>query len=579
MAKKLDARLLREEASEAVNKGKYKKALDKYLKLEMVDPANANWSRRAGDMYRRINKDDQAVVAFGRSVDRYMKAGFLVKAIAVCKLILAIQPDHLATLEHLASINQLRGMPSGPRATGEVKAIAEAPRSVSPPAPAVEPAVEPAHDRTLPPPVSLPAPAVPAAVSAPSPVSPPPSPAPRQSGTADSMGAIEIDVYAELLDLAVDADDGDDDEIVIIESLPPVAQPTPPPVPPRRRTLPPGQPLESVSLASVIPDARRISDHDDASGVSEGVIEIPLDLDLELEYTFDEVDDGGEFSAEALRALRDTPLFATLSPESLHSLITKVELVELEPGQQLFREGDTGSTLYVVAEGEVAVISEGPPRATLSTLGESQFFGEISLETNQPRSATIEATARTELLAIERDVFGELVDDEPAVLKPILRFLRDRLINRLVHTSPLFGQFSDDDRRSLAGKFRFLEVEAGSIIIEQGAVSDGLFVVLSGSLEVFMVDAAGERRLLAVLGSGDLCGEMSLLANDDAIASVQATTKAFVLELPAATFRTVIMTHPQVLMYVGELADERRTTCEAIIAGSADYEATRLDLV
>jgi cAMP-dependent protein kinase regulator len=328
----------------------------------------------------------------------------------------------------------------------------------------------------------------------------------------------------------------------------------------------------------VIPDARAIAGDDDVTGVSDGVIEIPLDL--ELEYAFEELDieEDGALSLEAQEALRETPLLASLSPDSLQSLITKVELVELDAGARLFREGDAGSTLYVVAEGEVSVISEGPPRVTLSTLGENQFFGEIALVTNQPRSATIEATVPTELLAIERDVFGDLVEEAPEVLKLMLRFLRDRLIHRLVQTSPLFGQFSAEDRKDLTKKFRFLEVEPGGAIIEQGVESDGLFVVLSGSLEVVRtVDGTAKR--LATLGSGDLCGEMSLLSNDDAIATVKATTKSFVLELPAGKFRTTIMTHPQVLMYVGELAEERRRKFESIIDGSADYEEGHLDLV
>lgn len=570
MAKKLDARKLREEASEAVNKGKYKKALDRYLKLESVEPTQANWSRRAGDMYRRLNKDDNAVAAFGRAVDRYMKAGFLVKAIAVCKMILALEPEHSETLEQLASLNQLRGIPSRPRGTGPVPALdgaqAPAPEPPPPPPPAPLPAqgippVRATNELTVPEPISLPpeppAPSVP---------SPPPVPVPRQAAPSDSLDAIEIDSYEELLELA-------EEPAVVIESLPPE-----PPEPKRRRTLPPGQPLEAVSLATVIPDARAIAGDDDVTGVSDGVIEIPLDL--ELEYAFDEIDlseDSG-YSMEALQALSETPLLASLSPDSLHSLITKVELIDLEAGAQLFREGDHGSTLYVVAEGEVAVITEGPPRVTLSTLGENQFFGEIALVTNQPRSATIEATVPTELLAIERDVFSDLVDDEPGVLKLMLRFLRDRLIHRLVHTSPLFGQFAAEERKSLSDKFRFLEVEPGGAIIEQGTESDGLFVVLSGSLEVVRAEDGKDKRL-ATLGPGDLCGEMSLLSNDDAIATVKATTKSFVLELPAAKFRTVIMTHPQVLMYVGELAEERRRKFESIIEGSADYVEGRLDLV
>src|SRR5512146_2309182 len=116
-----DARQLRLEASEATASGKYKRALAAYLELETLEPRDAQWPKRAGETYRRLNRDKDAIDAFTRAADRYAQGGFLVQAIAVCKLILQIDPKHDIALQRIAAMNEQIG--AGPtRALGLAEA-------------------------------------------------------------------------------------------------------------------------------------------------------------------------------------------------------------------------------------------------------------------------------------------------------------------------------------------------------------------------------------------------------------------------------------------------------------------------
>ena len=465
---------LRDSAIVDVGKGKYKKALDKYNQLEMLETDDGDWSRRAGEMYRYLGQNDRAIAALTRASDKYSAVGFLVKSVAVCKMILRLDPSHTETQSRLTAINIERGI------------RVEAPR-------------------------------------------PPTAP--------------EV-----------------------------VASPPPAPVPPRRvRTLPPGQPLEVVSLREVVAGAVAVPVYNDPHATS-GMFEIPLSENDILDVAV--VPDAAESSA----TLRQTPLFSELSARSLAHLIEQVELVELEPGEVLFKQGQDGSELYVIDEGEVGVIDEGPPRVTVAKLTDGAFFGEIAVVTDQPRTATAEALVPTKLLAIDRSVFSELIENEAAVVTVLLRFLRDRLMENLTRTSSLFEPFSGDDRWALAKKFKFLEVEPGAVLIEQGERSAGLYIMLAGQAEVFRQEMKGLRRL-ATLGPGSVCGEMSLLSQGDAVATVKATTKSFVLRMPSSDFRELIMTHPQVLAFVGDMAAEKERKFNAIVDGEAEYDAGQLPLV
>jgi len=252
----------------------------------------------------------------------------------------------------------------------------------------------------------------------------------------------------------------------------------------------------------------------------------------------------------ARRALRETPLFADVSPQMLERLIARMRLVELSPGDELMHEGDTGRELFVISEGEVVVETAG---TELARLGPGAFVGEIALVTDLPRSATIRAATRVELLEIDRDVVRDAAVDHPEIVTVLLRFVRDRLIDRITRTSELFQPFTAAERRALSHRFELVEVVPDAVMITQGEPTDGLYLVVAGKVEV---RRDGEAPL-ATLTTGDVFGELSLLGGGGSTANVRSVTRVLALRMPATTFREVIMTHPQVLAYLAELADRR----------------------
>ncbi len=463
MARK-DIPSLREEAAELVERGKLGKALERYEELEELEPESAAWPKKIGETQRRAGKTAEAVEAFERAAEKYVKSGFLVQAIAVCKMIIQLDPDNIGTMEMLSSLQPQ-------------------PRAKAPPVAA---------------PVSMPA---------------------------------------------------------IIVSAPP----EPEPAPPLRVTIPSGSGLDALDLGAVVPGARKETYED---GQESGVIVLPLDDDeVEIELVPEEParPPPGPVITPAVRlALRRTPLFAELHPRVLEGLIPRMELRELAAGETLFNEGDPGACLYVISEGEVVVEAEG---TELARLGPGAFFGEIALVTDQPRSATVRAATAVELLGIDRELVREVAGQQPALINLLLRFVRERLVDRMIRTSELFAPFADDDRRSLTSKFEVVEVVPGAQLIVQGRRADGLYVLVSGKVEIVR-----DGVPLALLRSGDVFGEISLMSGGGSTANVTAGSRVIALRMPARTFTEVIMTHPQVLAYLGELAAQRTPNVKATFA-------------
>jgi len=100
--------------------------------------------------------------------------------------------------------------------------------------------------------------------------------------------------------------------------------------------------------------------------------------------------------------LRSLPLFAPLALATVETLASRLIPVAAGPGQQLIRQGDRGDRFYVIAEGHVAVDCDGEPRRVE---GPGEFFGEIALLRDTPRTATVHAMEPALLYALERETF------------------------------------------------------------------------------------------------------------------------------------------------------------------------------
>ena len=103
-----------------------------------------------------------------------------------------------------------------------------------------------------------------------------------------------------------------------------------------------------------------------------------------------------------LQLLRGIEIFKPLPPPVLESLAHALVPVRVESGREVFREGELGDRFYIVAEGEVEIVQNGK---VVNLEGSGEFFGEISLLRDVPRTATVRAKTEVELRALERDEF------------------------------------------------------------------------------------------------------------------------------------------------------------------------------
>ena len=133
------------------------------------------------------------------------------------------------------------------------------------------------------------------------------------------------------------------------------------------------------------------------------------------------------FSFESM--LGKTELFEGLDESELGAFAEKSQLHTYQEGQEITREGELGTGLYIVTKGEVdVVIGRGTDKEdVLATTGEGGFFGDMALVLEHPRSATIVAKTFTECIVLTRWDFKDIALEHPQVLWNMLEVVAGRL--------------------------------------------------------------------------------------------------------------------------------------------------------
>ncbi len=128
--------------------------------------------------------------------------------------------------------------------------------------------------------------------------------------------------------------------------------------------------------------------------------------------------------------LRRIPIFADFDSLELQQIAAKLESVYVEGGQTIVEQGDLGDKFYIIESGEVDVTTHhhNGEAVQQARLGSGEYFGEIALLMNVPRTATVVAVKPTELLALGADPFNELVSQSQSISRALERASSRRML-------------------------------------------------------------------------------------------------------------------------------------------------------
>ncbi len=466
-----ELRKLKDKAAEAAAKGKLDKAAELYREAAEGDARDVGTRQKLAEVLRRAGRVPEAIQAYRDVADRFGKDGLLIKAIAISKTILELDPQHVETQSALAELYAKRAAAEGarpPPRTLMVQAMRSVAGGVITPPPPPPPREDPVVALPLAPP--------------PRPAAPEPEPLElvfdAQPSTAFAQivfaaeSAVEAGVEEDLL-IEVDPLELDviGDEPLSAEPLElvlePEAEPLPSPAPSKPFT--PGDAVicegeEGTSFYVVASGRFAVSKRDEAGGavvlakLGEGdffgemallsgaarsatvtaeepaeVLEFPAEVLLDIAGHHPHV-------AESLRrfyrqrllanAMAVSPVFRPFQRNERKLIMERFRAREVRVGETVVREGDPSDGLYVVLEGAVDVVKRRDgEEVVVGHLREGDLFGEMSCLRKAPASASIVVRRPGTLLRLPRKDFDDLVVSYPQILELVSTLSEERAEN------------------------------------------------------------------------------------------------------------------------------------------------------
>jgi CRP/FNR family transcriptional regulator, cyclic AMP receptor protein len=132
---------------------------------------------------------------------------------------------------------------------------------------------------------------------------------------------------------------------------------------------------------------------------------------------------------QKVELIRKVPLFSRCSKRELEQIARIADEIDLREGKEMTRQGARGREFFVLLQGDADVIKDG---RRINTLGAGDFFGEIALVSDTPRTATVVATSPVRALVVTDRSFRRLLDDMPEIQTKVLEALAERLAPELV---------------------------------------------------------------------------------------------------------------------------------------------------
>ncbi len=430
------ARKLKDKAVRFIEKGKFGKALDIYADLREANPKDPSLVFKSAELNRRLKKNDVAISLYAEAAELYGRDGMLVRGIAVCKVILDIDPSHRESQERLADL-YLKNYGSLPKKKGAL--------------PIETPLLESASE---------------------------PDPSEKETDTENEV-VVEIDLSemetdtpqkeenkAEDAIIVSDAKE-DEDNIEQMSEEPPLDEALPH-IPlfsdlDRESFV---ELLNHVSLRTFAKGEKILKEGEEGDSffiIVNGSVRVIKDQDLNLAKL-----DSGAFFGEmalvssrprqasvwsleptevleisksqlltiakaypqilvALRRFTDrrllhnlmltSPLFTPFGLEERKNLMRLFKRQTVKKGQVIIEQGVPSKGLYLIVSGTMTVVRKtGEEVEPVATLVEGDMAGEVSVLTHSNATATVRALGTTRILCLSKQTFNELIMTHPQIL-------------------------------------------------------------------------------------------------------------------------------------------------------------------
>ncbi|MDA0350170.1 MAG: cyclic nucleotide-binding and patatin-like phospholipase domain-containing protein [Verrucomicrobia bacterium] len=259
---------------------------------------------------------------------------------------------------------------------------------------------------------------------------------------------------------------------------------------------------------------------------------------------------------ELLGHIRETYLFRDLGEDVLQDLSKDLTWASLEPGENLFRQGDQSDSIYLVINGllKVAIGLEDGSEMFVGENKPGQLVGEMGVFTGQSRTASIYAHTENGagLVKIPESGFSRIASTNPNVLAQVGETIQQRLFrNQLAEMLPnLFGALDEATFNDIEAEAEWVQISRGDILIKQGDPGDSMYILIRGRLQARVTFEDGHQIVVGEITPGESVGEMAMFTGEKRTADVAAVRDTALVKFTKAGFDRLMNKYPHVIRQI-----------------------------
>lgn len=281
-------------------------------------------------------------------------------------------------------------------------------------------------------------------------------------------------------------------------------------------------------------------------------------------------------SMKTAKKLESFPFFANVKenrPWSKMGLLgTLFKFESFVEDTVIIREGHAGDKFFIIVEGEVQIsvlAEDGQSNIIIDKLTSGQWFGEISLILDTPRTATVTTVTPTLVLSLSRDSFKRFLNIAPELAEPFEALVTHRTANTLRKFS-FFANIKENRPWSklelLASLMQYELYPDPVILFRVGNAGEKFYIIARGSVEVLLESSNDSaEKIIERLTEGSYFGEMALLNQTSRAATVRTSSKNTVLlSLTMECFRKFLQITPELKVLLEQMAQSRNHALSTI---------------
>lgn len=233
------------------------------------------------------------------------------------------------------------------------------------------------------------------------------------------------------------------------------------------------------------------------------------------------------------------------------------ETKDVAAGKTLFKENSKANALllqkdkmYYLLEGEVELSVNDSP---VGLVRAGELFGEMTLITGMPRTATATTKSDCRLIMLDKDQLQAALRTAPefglSLMSVMITRLRDMVAqlnsqggssNEMLKDSAVFDKKLLNQLADELGHSARIRYPAGKVIIQEGQAGVLMYVVLNGTVEI-----AIQNNIVGTIGTGGMFGEMALISRSERLASATAKSDCELLAINRNVFLDMVSAHPK----------------------------------